>query len=70
MPLIILSGDFVVKHNHWDDGNRCKENTNDTAQSCAAKESDDGKQNRCDDYAEDQNVGERVFKVDVLSIIR
>ncbi len=70
MPSIILSDDFVVKYHHWEDGNRCKENTNDTAQSGAPKERDDGKQNRSDNYAEDQNVWERVNKVAVLSIIR
>ena len=57
MPPAKLSSNLVVKHDHWDDGNRCKKNTNDTAQSGARKEGNNGKQNCCDGYAGDQKGG-------------
>lgn len=43
MPPAKSSSDLVVKHDHWDDGNRCKKTAYYSAQSGARKEGNNGK---------------------------
>jgi hypothetical protein len=61
MPPAKLSGDLVVEHDHWNDRSRCEETTNDTAQSGVCKESDNDKQYRCDEYAQDKKIRVKAF---------
>lgn len=68
MPPAKFGGDPVVRHDHWNDGNRGKENTYDTAQSGARKEGNNCKDNSCDGYASDKKGGAKEVHEDSMFV--